>query len=59
MGFISAVFYTTIQHKFALSLDFPLGHYTDIKLAETEQALADGANEIDMVMAIGSALQED
>lgn len=39
---------------------FPLGHsHTDIKLAETEQALADGANEIDMVMAIGSALQED
>jgi deoxyribose-phosphate aldolase len=35
------------------------GHVTAIKTAEAEQALADGARELDMVVNIGKVLSED
>ena len=39
---------------------FPLGAmHTQVKVAETRQAVADGALEIDMVMHIGAAKQAD
>ena len=41
-------------------IGFPQGNSTtEIKLAETEKACKDGAVEIDMVINIGKALQED
>jgi len=41
-------------------IGFPHGSSTiDIKMLETEKALADGAGEIDMVVNIGKVLQED
>ena len=42
------------------TIGFPHGgHTTQIKLAETEQALADGARELDMVVNIGKVLTKD
>jgi deoxyribose-phosphate aldolase len=42
------------------TIGFPHGgHATAIKLAETEQALADGARELDMVVNIGKVLTKD
>lgn len=39
---------------------FPLGYQTtEVKLAETKQALAEGANEIDMVINIGDVKNGD
>ena len=39
---------------------FPLGaHTTDIKAAEARRAVADGAREIDMVIAVGALLEGD
>jgi len=35
------------------------GHVTKIKVAEAEQAMADGATELDMVVNIGKALSRD
>ena len=35
------------------------GHTTAVKLAETEQALADGDTELDMVVNVGKVLSED
>jgi len=41
-------------------IGFPQGNSTvDIKVAETDKACQDGATEIDMVINIGKALQED
>lgn len=41
-------------------IGFPHGNSTiEIKVKETEQAIADGAAEIDMVVNIGKVLQED
>lgn len=40
--------------KVAAVVGFPCGYtYTEIKLAETKEALKDGANEIEMVLPIG------
>jgi deoxyribose-phosphate aldolase len=42
------------------TIGFPHGgHVTAIKAAETEQALSDGARELDMVVNIGKVLSED
>src|SRR5205807_7177167 len=42
------------------TIGFPHGgHATPIKLAEAEQALADGARELDMVVNIGKVLSKD
>jgi deoxyribose-phosphate aldolase len=42
------------------TIGFPHGgHTTAIKVAEAEQALADGAQELDMVINIGKALSRD
>jgi deoxyribose-phosphate aldolase len=42
------------------TIGFPHGgHVTAIKLAEAEQALADGASELDMVVNIGKVLSKD
>src|SRR5579884_3028186 len=35
------------------------GHVTDIKVAEAERALDDGARELDMVVNIGKVLSKD
>ncbi|MFC6465481.1 deoxyribose-phosphate aldolase [Marinilactibacillus sp. GCM10026970] len=41
-------------------IGFPLGaNTTEIKVAETKQAIADGANEVDMVINIGAMKSED
>ncbi len=41
-------------------IGFPHGsHHTAIKVAEAEQALADGGTELDMVVNIGKVLSED
>ncbi|MFA6849087.1 MAG: deoxyribose-phosphate aldolase [Selenomonadaceae bacterium] len=41
-------------------IGFPLGYNTtEVKLAETKQALAEGANEIDMVINIGDIKNKD
>ncbi len=41
-------------------ISFPHGNATlEIKLAETKQVLADGATEVDMVINIGKAMDED
>jgi deoxyribose-phosphate aldolase len=46
--------------KATTTIGFPHGgHTTAIKAAETEQALADGATEVDMVINIGKALSSD
>jgi deoxyribose-phosphate aldolase len=42
------------------TIGFPHGgHQTSIKVAESEQALADGARELDMVVNIGKVLSQD
>jgi len=42
------------------TIGFPHGgHKTSIKVAESEQALADGARELDMVVNIGKVLSQD
>ena len=42
------------------AISFPLGQTTlDIKLAETKQAIDDGADEIDYVINIGKAKMHD
>src|SRR5437899_1614111 len=42
------------------TIGFPHGgHATNIKVAEAEQALADGARELDMVVNIGKVLSKD
>jgi deoxyribose-phosphate aldolase len=42
------------------TIGFPQGgHATNIKIAEAEQALADGARELDMVVNIGKVLSKD
>ena len=46
--------------KATTTIGFPHGgHTTAIKVAEAEQALADGAQEVDMVINIGKALSRD
>jgi deoxyribose-phosphate aldolase len=46
--------------KATTTVGFPHGgHATAIKLAEAEQALTDGATELDMVINIGKALSSD
>ncbi len=46
--------------KATTTIGFPHGgHTTAIKVAEAEQALADGAQELDMVINIGKALSRD
>jgi deoxyribose-phosphate aldolase len=46
--------------KATTTIGFPHGgHTTAIKIAEAEQALADGAQEVDMVINIGKALSRD
>ncbi len=46
--------------KATTTIGFPHGgHTTRIKVAETEQALVDGAREVDMVINIGKALSRD
>jgi deoxyribose-phosphate aldolase len=42
------------------TIGFPHGgHITQVKLAEAEQAIADGAGELDMVVNIGKVLSKD
>src|SRR5579862_5083427 len=42
------------------TIGFPHGgHVTAIKVAESQQALADGARELDMVVNIGKVLSKD
>src|SRR6266576_2900896 len=42
------------------TIGFPHGgHVTAIKVAEAEQAMADGARELDMVVNIGKVLSKD
>lgn len=46
--------------KASTTIGFPHGgHTTAVKLAETEQALKDGGEELDMVVNISKALSED
>jgi deoxyribose-phosphate aldolase len=46
--------------KASTTIGFPHGgHTTRVKLAETEQALADGGEELDMVVNIGKVLSGD
>jgi len=46
--------------RIGTTIGFPHGgHLTSIKVAESEQALADGARELDMVVNIGKVLSKD
>jgi deoxyribose-phosphate aldolase len=56
----AAALLTGSNVKATTTIGFPHGgHTTAIKIAETEQALVDGAQEVDMVINIGKALSRD
>lgn len=55
-----AVQYVKSQKKICTVIGFPNGYHTsDIKLYEAERALNDGADELDLVIHIGSLLMGD